>query len=256
MQRWPRSEPLGPRNEWVHHRAGGPASRRHRHATPSTAPNNAGGFVPDRPRRTAESQPASAAGAGRRRHPKTARRPGGQARSATPPYGCWATRAPSPAQPSRWPRAPRSSSTLKTTVTLTPTVHWHGLRLENRYDGVPHETQAPIPVGGQFPTTASKARTRCWYLCTTLTSGSPHLHCCTATSWSSPPTSTTGRRPTVISHPVSDHLLNPGYGKIAPFSPTDTRDEAMPRLRQPEEWFRRLPAPALHLPRGEAVGWG
>src|SRR6266536_3036159 len=22
------------------------------------------------------------------------------------------------------------------------TVHWHGLRLENRYDGVPHETQA------------------------------------------------------------------------------------------------------------------
>ena len=30
------------------------------------------------------------------------------------------------------------------------TVHWHGLRLENRYDGVPHETQAPIPVGGRF----------------------------------------------------------------------------------------------------------
>jgi hypothetical protein len=28
------------------------------------------------------------------------------------------------------------------------TVHWHGLRLENRYDGVPHETQEPIPVGG------------------------------------------------------------------------------------------------------------
>jgi FtsP/CotA-like multicopper oxidase with cupredoxin domain len=27
------------------------------------------------------------------------------------------------------------------------TVHWHGLRLENRFDGVPHETQAPIPVG-------------------------------------------------------------------------------------------------------------
>ena len=30
------------------------------------------------------------------------------------------------------------------------TVHWHGLRLENRYDGVPHETQKPIPVGGTF----------------------------------------------------------------------------------------------------------
>jgi len=30
------------------------------------------------------------------------------------------------------------------------TVHWHGLRLENKYDGVPFETQAPIPVGGEF----------------------------------------------------------------------------------------------------------
>jgi FtsP/CotA-like multicopper oxidase with cupredoxin domain len=33
---------------------------------------------------------------------------------------------------------------------LDTTVHWHGLRLENRYDGVPHETQAPVPVGGEF----------------------------------------------------------------------------------------------------------
>ena len=30
------------------------------------------------------------------------------------------------------------------------TVHWHGLRLDNRYDGVPHDTQKPIPVGGSF----------------------------------------------------------------------------------------------------------
>ena len=34
------------------------------------------------------------------------------------------------------------------------TVHWHGLRLDNRYDGVPHGEhrgmQAPIPVGGGF----------------------------------------------------------------------------------------------------------
>jgi FtsP/CotA-like multicopper oxidase with cupredoxin domain len=29
------------------------------------------------------------------------------------------------------------------------TVHWHGLRLDNRYDGT-HETQAPIPVGSTF----------------------------------------------------------------------------------------------------------
>ena len=32
---------------------------------------------------------------------------------------------------------------------LEATVHWHGLRLENRYDGT-HETQAPIPVGESF----------------------------------------------------------------------------------------------------------
>ena len=29
------------------------------------------------------------------------------------------------------------------------TVHWHGLRLDNRFDGT-HETQAPIPIGGSF----------------------------------------------------------------------------------------------------------
>jgi len=30
------------------------------------------------------------------------------------------------------------------------TVHWHGLRLDNEYDGVPYETQEPIPIGGDF----------------------------------------------------------------------------------------------------------
>ena len=29
------------------------------------------------------------------------------------------------------------------------TVHWHGLRLDNRYDGT-HETQPPIAVGSSF----------------------------------------------------------------------------------------------------------
>ena len=32
---------------------------------------------------------------------------------------------------------------------LETTVHWHGIRLDNRYDGT-HETQEPIPVGGSF----------------------------------------------------------------------------------------------------------
>jgi FtsP/CotA-like multicopper oxidase with cupredoxin domain len=32
---------------------------------------------------------------------------------------------------------------------LEATVHWHGLRLDNEFDGT-HETQPPIPVGGEF----------------------------------------------------------------------------------------------------------
>jgi FtsP/CotA-like multicopper oxidase with cupredoxin domain len=32
---------------------------------------------------------------------------------------------------------------------LEATVHWHGLRLDNRYDGTP-ATQRPMPVGGRF----------------------------------------------------------------------------------------------------------
>jgi FtsP/CotA-like multicopper oxidase with cupredoxin domain len=32
---------------------------------------------------------------------------------------------------------------------MDATVHWHGLRLENRYDGT-HETQTPTPVGGRY----------------------------------------------------------------------------------------------------------
>jgi len=32
---------------------------------------------------------------------------------------------------------------------IDATVHWHGLRLENQFDGT-HETQAPVPVGDSF----------------------------------------------------------------------------------------------------------
>ena len=37
---------------------------------------------------------------------------------------------------------------------LEATVHWHGLRLDNRSDGT-HETQAPIPVGGRYSCTVA-----------------------------------------------------------------------------------------------------
>ena len=29
-------------------------------------------------------------------------------------------------------------------------IHWHGVRVENRFDGVPHVTQEPVPPGGRF----------------------------------------------------------------------------------------------------------
>ena len=49
--------------------------------------------------------------------------------------------------------AVRQGSRITVEVTndgdLANTVHWHGLRLDNRYDGT-HETQAPIAVGGSF----------------------------------------------------------------------------------------------------------
>ena len=66
---------------------------------------------------------------------------------------------------------------------LDTTVHWHGLRLENRYDGVPHETQAPILSVVSSPTGSSSLTRGCTG--TTRTSGrtTPRKWACTATSW-------------------------------------------------------------------------
>lgn len=36
---------------------------------------------------------------------------------------------------------------------IETTVHWHGLRLDNRSDGVPVDTQAPIGIGGEYTCT-------------------------------------------------------------------------------------------------------
>ena len=60
------------------------------------------------------------------------------------------TTAPSRVRSLRSGRARRWSSTSPTTAIWRQPSHWHGLRLDNKYDGVPHETQTPIPVGGEF----------------------------------------------------------------------------------------------------------
>ena len=77
---------------------------------------------------------------------------------------------------------------------LDTTVHWHGLRLENKYDGVPHETQIPIPVGAASPTACSFPTRACTG--TTRTSGrtTARSSVSTATSWWIPSSRTTGRR--------------------------------------------------------------
>jgi FtsP/CotA-like multicopper oxidase with cupredoxin domain len=112
---------------------------------------------------------------------------------------------------------------------LDTTVHWHGLRLENKYDGVPHETQAPIPVGGeftyriQFPDPGLY-----WY--------HPHiredytqelgLYGNILVAPSDPDYWPPADRELVLT--VDDLLLEDG--KIAPFSPTETTYAAMGRF--------------------------
>src|SRR5215207_8969248 len=50
----------------------------------------------------------------------------------------------------RVPQGAEVGVRVRNDADVEATVHWHGLRLDNGYDGVPHETQAPIPVGGEF----------------------------------------------------------------------------------------------------------
>jgi FtsP/CotA-like multicopper oxidase with cupredoxin domain len=112
---------------------------------------------------------------------------------------------------------------------LDTTVHWHGLRLENKYDGVPHETQAPIPVGGeftyriQFPDAGLY-----WY--------HPHIR--------EDYTQELGLYANILVEPTEPDYWPPADreflltvddllvedGKIAPFSPTETSYAAMGRF--------------------------
>ena len=79
---------------------------------------------------------------------------------------------------------------------LDTTVHWHGLRLENRYDGVPHETQAPIPVGGEFTYRIQFPDPGLYWYHPHIPRTTPRKWACTATSWWYRRSRTTGRRPT------------------------------------------------------------
>ncbi len=39
---------------------------------------------------------------------------------------------------------------LRNALDQPTTIHWHGVRLDNQFDGVPDLTQAPVPPGGRF----------------------------------------------------------------------------------------------------------
>jgi FtsP/CotA-like multicopper oxidase with cupredoxin domain len=134
---------------------------------------------------------------------------------------------------------------------LDTTVHWHGLRLENKYDGVPHETQAPIPVGGgftyriQFPDAGLY-----WY--------HPHIR--------EDYTQELGLYGNILVQPaeaeywppadrellltVDDLLLEDG--QIAPFSPTETSYAAMGRFGN-VFLVSGEPEPRLAVRAGEVV---
>ena len=85
---------------------------------------------------------------------------------------------------------------------LEDTVHWHGLRLDNRFDGT-HETQAPIPIGGrftyriEFPDPASTGTT------VGIREDYGQEMACTGTSSSLRQTRTTGRLSTASSRSCS-----------------------------------------------------
>lgn len=50
----------------------------------------------------------------------------------------------------RVPRGAEIVVLFENRISHPTTVHWHGIRLENRFDGVPGVTQEPVPPGGTF----------------------------------------------------------------------------------------------------------
>ena len=129
---------------------------------------------------------------------------------------------------------------------LADTVHWHGLRLENRYDGT-HETQRPLEPGDTFT-----ARITCpdpgayWY--------HPHLRQDYGQEM--------GLYGNLIVEPADPDYWPPAHreipltlddilledGRVGPFSPTETTHVAMGRFGDVLLGRRRNRA----RPRGQA----
>ncbi|MCI5109998.1 MAG: multicopper oxidase family protein [Marivita sp.] len=70
--------------------------------------------------------------------------------SGYPDTELWSFDAAFPGPLLRARQGERLAVTVENALPQPTAVHWHGLRLDNRMDGVPGLTQAPIPVGGTF----------------------------------------------------------------------------------------------------------
>jgi len=62
----------------------------------------------------------------------------------------WGYDGASPGPLLRYPQGARLEIEFENRLPVETTVHWHGIRLPNAMDGVPHLTQPPVPPGGRF----------------------------------------------------------------------------------------------------------
>lgn len=69
---------------------------------------------------------------------------------AAPPTEVWAYGGTVPGPVLRYRQGERLRIELDNALDVETTVHWHGIRLPNAMDGVPHVTQAPVARGGRF----------------------------------------------------------------------------------------------------------
>lgn len=64
--------------------------------------------------------------------------------------GVWGFNEQFPGPVQRFHRGDRVHFSVKNQLPQDTAVHWHGVRVPNAMDGVPHVTQDPIPPGGRF----------------------------------------------------------------------------------------------------------
>ena len=70
--------------------------------------------------------------------------------AANPATQVWAYNGTVPGPVLRYRQGDRLRIEVENALDVETTVHWHGIRLPNAMDGVPHLTQPPIAKGGRF----------------------------------------------------------------------------------------------------------